>query len=1196
MARVRYDPSLFDTAPPAAPVARGRVKYDPTLFAPEPPPEPPPPRRGFADTTMELAKANLERQAGGVLQAAGEAPIAARERLGRLARPPLMAAKATPRERIESALELANPLTYARAAQDVASVAAGEVMPQQFANVAEAGRNVADLGTATAQAAQASAEPSPESIFDDLSASGRYIAQQGLANAPTTLGALVMRRGGLPVMGTLAGGAKYADVRQEGGTASEAQGAGVVSGAVEGLTERIPFDVALGRAKSTIQSMLGERAAKVFQDNLVGRMAASGVTEATQEMVAEATGIAYDVAELGKDIPLDQVGQRLRDSGLIGAAIGQPMAVVGYGLERGQRQAADTAKLDRDAAAIQAQQAARRTTAAAVQAGEAVSGQPASPAVAAGAAAADAALQQASADAEAAYQDEMGSLREALARLEAEAAPAQPAAPEPAAKPSPPPAPEPSPEPAGAATEPFEAVAADLGMTPEQHAAASAQTDDIVPQPAEDAGKVQVGPSAIQGDGVLAARPLAAGEAVTVLEGENRTPAGRYVNHADQPTAEFQTDEQGRTQAVATAPIPAGGEVTVDYRADPRLQNRDRTRAASVAQMTDIANNPDPDRLGFAKTPESGAPMVSVAGNADVIEDADMGIESVVTMANGMKVPVRYAVVEADSVLASNDVTGATNPDYTGPRTPGQIRALNNGRVAGIQAAHQRGTVDTYIDGLIQAGREHGVAAEAIRSKRRPMLVRVYDETLNVEDMGRLSNAGGGMNLSAAEMAENDARALGSLDDFAPGPNGEVITAQNMPFVRRFIQSVPENERADLMDAQGRPSKQLTDRLEAAVFAKAYAEPELTAMFAEAANPDTRNVLNALTYAAADFARVDKQGLLGGLPQKIGRATQVLRDARARGMTVQQLIDQADMFDRDSAVESVALFMSENMKSHGRMGEALREMARFIVNEQTRAGSAAGDMFGAAPPSFDDAISRVNSYLTEKYGDKAKQLQPAAGLFGAGGKPTAAAAGRDAGADARATALGDGGGEPSQVVGTAAQGAATSAAETNVARPQDAPWRAATGAVAATGTAAAADQPSAETGTTAPDAGQAPLTEDEPPGPPLVHGYGRRRAPMPLRTTKPGEAGYVEPTQPKPAADEKKPKKSQTAAPATARAATVTVSPTRANGSKLADLEIDVEVDTDAGKKQRRVKAYPVLQRAVQRLRNLNSILECVQR
>ncbi len=72
---------------------------------------------------------------------------------------------------------------------------------------------------------------------------------------------------------------------------------------------------------------------------------------------------------------------------------------------------------------------------------------------------------------------------------------------------------------------------------------------------------------------------------------------------------------------------------------------------------------------------------------------------------------------------------------------------------------------------------------------------------------------------------------------------------------------VGATQAAGLVTEDGRPTRQLVDRIQNAIFAKAYKDARLVRMVAEEPDPDMRNVLTALNAAANDF--VQMQALSG---------------------------------------------------------------------------------------------------------------------------------------------------------------------------------------------------------------------------------------------------------------------------------------------------------------------------------------------
>ncbi|MDD2609765.1 MAG: hypothetical protein PHX60_08730 [Giesbergeria sp.] len=172
------------------------------------------------------------------------------------------------------------------------------------------------------------------------------------------------------------------------------------------------------------------------------------------------------------------------------------------------------------------------------------------------------------------------------------------------------------------------------------------------PQPAKPSEEMGIDP---------AAGPLSKNAALAVDSGAYMPPAGL---------------------ALATVPEP-----------DPIvLQNRDRTSAASIAQMQEIATNPDYLRVGPSRDMTSGAPIVF----GDLPQTALLGRPETVVDGKGERMSTQYAVVDALDLIASNNADGTTVAEYaTG--APGKLRSVaGNGRTAGLQAAYQMGTAQRY--------------------------------------------------------------------------------------------------------------------------------------------------------------------------------------------------------------------------------------------------------------------------------------------------------------------------------------------------------------------------------------------------------------------------------------------------------------------------------------------------------------------
>jgi hypothetical protein len=79
--------------------------------------------------------------------------------------------------------------------------------------------------------------------------------------------------------------------------------------------------------------------------------------------------------------------------------------------------------------------------------------------------------------------------------------------------------------------------------------------------------KLTIGPSQIEGRGTFAAADIAEGEVIAPARlNDCRTHAGRLTNHSPLPNCRFEARASGDLLMVARRAIPAGEELTVDYR------------------------------------------------------------------------------------------------------------------------------------------------------------------------------------------------------------------------------------------------------------------------------------------------------------------------------------------------------------------------------------------------------------------------------------------------------------------------------------------------------------------------------------------------------------------------------------------------------------------------------------------------------
>ena len=249
------------------------------------------------------------------------------------------------------------------------------------------------------------------------------------------------------------------------------------------------------------------------------------------------------------------------------------------------------------------------------------------------------------------------------------------------------------------------------------------------------------------------------------------------------------------------------------------LQPRDRSRAASDAQIAEMAANLDPARLMVSPEADRGAPIV---GPDNVVESGNGRVAALVRAAE--KNPERFAAYKQALRDAGYDV-----PDK------------------GVPILISRRTSDLTPDQRTQFVNDANTSAIA--------------------------------RMSATETALMDVRAMTGpvLGNYVPG---DVNSAANRSFVGSFLKNLPANERLSLVDARGHLNADGVRRVENALIAAAYGDPDVVARFAETPDDNVKAVMGAMSDAAGDWAAMRRelaQGLIDANFDVTANLTDALR-------------------------------------------------------------------------------------------------------------------------------------------------------------------------------------------------------------------------------------------------------------------------------------------------------------------------------
>lgn len=448
-------------------------------------------------------------------------------------------------------------------------------------------------------------------------------------------------------------------------------------------------------------------------------------------------------------------------------------------------------------------------------------------------------------------------------------------------------------------------------------------------------------------------QPVEGSETTTPVAKAPVVPSAKEVQDTALMLSELEA-QQANAQGIQKQITDQDLEDKIGEAKDLIIQNRNRATPASIAQMTDIANKLDYDRVSFSKSFNDGAPVID---DAMQVNPKMLGKKSMITASDGRKIPIQYAVVPAETVLASNNADGTANTDFLNPDTPYAKAIAGNARTAGIQAAYRLGKADDYKKSMLE-DTDHGIDPKTIEAIDNPMLVRIMPKEQITNDIGDISNTATNLNLSTIEQAKNDANRI-DLQGLQYDENGNLT----LTGLRGFINAMPTTERANLIDESGIPTRQAVDRIEAAIFQKAYNNDNLTALAHQAQDPEARNIIQGLVEAAPQMARLDGAGEYDLRPQ-LAQAAELAVNARRNNRKVSDIVAQQDMTADPLTYDFLQMF-ADNPRSAKAIANNLKEFANAAYTESQQGTT---DIFGERP------VQPVQELLAKSFAPAQKSI------------------------------------------------------------------------------------------------------------------------------------------------------------------------------------------------------------------------------
>jgi hypothetical protein len=351
----------------------------------------------------------------------------------------------------------------------------------------------------------------------------------------------------------------------------------------------------------------------------------------------------------------------------------------------------------------------------------------------------------------------------------------------------------------------------------------------------------------------------------------------------------------------------------------------------------------------------------------------------------------RYRVVPLDSLVASHDDNFTRNPAFPkelqprlrsrtasqmqvntiastlnpaaliedvgqidrGPMIvgPDNVVESGNGRTLALRLARQQypDKWNAYQQALQAKLGELGIDPASVQGMADPVLVRERVDDVDRAEFAKEANEATILGMSTIEQALADVNKVSdeAVANFVVGENQSVeqalLASENQELVRGFVQALPANERAGVVDANGRINQQGLLRIKAALFAKTYpgeAGQRLTNAFFESIDPTVRTIETGMFSALPAMARAEGLVRSGSrnadlsIGEDLAKAVDVLARLRKESITVADYLAQGSMWERELTPlqESLLQFLSGVGRSSKKVRDFLSTYSQSVEN------------------------------------------------------------------------------------------------------------------------------------------------------------------------------------------------------------------------------------------------------------------------
>ena len=487
------------------------------------------------------------------------------------------------------------------------------------------------------------------------------------------------------------------------------------------------------------------------------------------------------------------------------------------------------------------------------------------------------------------------------------------------------------------------------------------------------------------------------------------TPRGRPFGGRDWRLFEPQPIQGPQPRGPLIPPAP--GQSTLEGLLAPKLSTERIEPTAGAGRALPMAGGsrvlPTVGKRGpregefrqIELTPDSPEPVRNVRKSAEP-QDPDAARTVAISGDGSVEVPVRFRLVEADDLVASNDpFTFRPDPEYpsgvqgrrrqyeTGPTqgivvrqaaeldplrslnptismlegppvvSPNAIVLAGNNRTMSIKRAIREfpSRYDAYKTTLarfIEESRVAGVTPEDLAQMQRPVLVREVipeGDALTIGDMAainRASDVSGTKAKRTVDVAAEKAQGLrgqeevmGFLSDNM-APDETLISFLERPEGRRFVDLLVER---NILQQNELPAL-LTDSGRLNSDGKNVIRRMILASALDNFEDFSPAIIKKLETASPQIAVL--RGTDGDMSELINRSSLALREAADNGLSLEELASQASMFGEDAlpeAVVNMAKYLRDNTQT--KITQDLRDYSASVLSSQ-RASREGGGLFG----------------------------------------------------------------------------------------------------------------------------------------------------------------------------------------------------------------------------------------------------------